>query len=90
MSFTRGFSFQRSRGWRSSARSHPSFGRSPAIVADARIPAATVTKSMEEAVRRYTEAASHEATRAEAFLRRGRIELALGQADQRAGSRSIE
>jgi len=54
----------------------------PRIVVESRIPAATVTKSMEEAVKRYTEAASNEPTRAEAFLRRGRIELALGRADQ--------
>jgi tetratricopeptide (TPR) repeat protein len=54
----------------------------PRIVAESRIPAATVTKSLEEAVKRYTEAARNDATRAEAFLRRGRIELALGRADQ--------
>ena len=54
----------------------------PRVVAESRVPAATVTKSMEEAVKRYTEAANNEPTRAEAFLRRGRIELALGRADQ--------
>ncbi len=54
----------------------------PRIVAETRVSAGDLTKRLEEASRRYVEASKQDATRAEAFLRRGRIELALGRADR--------
>jgi tetratricopeptide (TPR) repeat protein len=54
----------------------------PRLLAEIRGPAADVTKRLEEASRRYVEASRNDATRAEAFLRRGRIEIALGHPDR--------
>jgi tetratricopeptide (TPR) repeat protein len=54
----------------------------PRLVAETRVSAGDVTKRLEEAAKRYVEASKNEATRAEAGVRLGRIEIALGHPDR--------